>query len=374
MRTDVIVIGAGIAGASAAAELAKFGSVALLEREERPGYHTTGRSAAMLMAGYGETVFRILTTLSEPFLRAPPTGFASTDLLKPRGCLYVGADGEEELIARSGTEMRSLRADIEDVTPAWIAARVPIMRPERLCGGLWDATSAEIDVHALHEGYLRSFRRSGGTLVTNCDAARFERKDTTWQVRAGDELFEAPVVVNAAGAWADGVAAAMGAKPKGVTPYRRTAVLIDPPQGLPIDAWPLVIHADEAYYFKPDAGKILLSPADEMPMPPCDVQPEELDVAVAVDRFVTSTTLSVKRITHSWAGLRSFAPDRRPIAGFDPDVEGLFWLAGQGGSGIMSAPALARAAALLVNGKAWPAEFSALGLEPAMLSPARFGG
>jgi len=372
VKAEFIVIGAGMAGASAAYELAKLGTVALIEREERPGYHTTGRSAAMLMSGYGKPEFRVLTDLSEPFLREPPQGFSESALLARRGCLYVGAIGEAEQIDAAMSEMSSLRSDLLRVDAAWIVDAVPIMRGDRLTGGIWDATASEINVHAMHEGYLRGLRRAGGTLVTGLDGATFERNGSGWRVTAGDRIFEAPVVIDAAGAWADSVAVAMGAKPREIMPLRRTAVLVDPPRGSDIGSWPLVIHVGESYYFKPDAGRILISPADETPMAPCDVQPDEFDIAVGIDRFEQATTLKVNRITHRWAGLRSFAPDRKPVVGFDPDVEGLFWLAGQGGNGIMTAPAFARITAALASGSPWPAEFSEAGLAEQSLSPRRF--
>ncbi len=372
MKTDYIVIGAGMAGASAAFELAKLGTVALLEREERPGYHTTGRSAAMLMGGYGAPEFRALTALSDFFLHQPPQGFTETSLLKQRGCLYVGDAGEAQEVAVELAEMLRVQSGVELVDADWIIDRVPIMRRERLSVGIWEAAACEIDVHAVHEGFLRGFRRLGGTLATGCEISSFERKGSAWRVTAGDRTFEAPTIINAAGAWADSVAVAMGANPKQITPLRRTAVLVDPPPGIEIGEWPLVIHVAESYYFKPDAGKILISPADETPMEPCDVQPDEFDVAVAVDRYEQFTTQKVNRITHRWAGLRSFAPDRKPVAGFDPDIEGLFWLAGQGGSGIMTSPALARVTATLAGGRPWPAEFSDAGLKAEALSPSRF--
>jgi D-arginine dehydrogenase len=372
MKTDFIVIGAGMAGASAAHELAKLGTVALLEREERAGYHTTGRSAAMLMGGYGEPEFMALTHLSEPFLRAPPPEFTDTPLLRKRGCLYVGASEEARLVAKLAAEMLDVKADITLVDADWIVDRVPIMRRDLLSAGVWEAAASEVDVHALHEGYLRGFRRAGGTLVTGCNILALERNGSVWRVKTTEGTFDAPVVVNAAGAWADTVAVEMGAQPKQITPMRRTVVLVDPPPGIEIGQWPLVIHVAESYYFKPDAGKILISPADKTPMPPCDVQPDEIDVAVAIDRLEQVTTLKVGRVTHRWAGLRSFAPDRKPVVGFDPDVEGLFWLAGQGGSGIMTAPALARVTGALLSKNPWPSQFSDAGLSPDALSPRRF--
>ena len=372
MRTDFIVVGAGIAGASAAFELAKTNSVTLLEREERPGYHTTGRSAAMIMGGYGEPEFRALTQLSEDFLCHPFPGFTETPLLKARGCVYVGAEDEKTLVEEALAGMRDAGCTVSQVDADWIARRIPIARRESMASGIWEEGAREIDVHALHEGFLRGYRNLRGTLVTDCGECHFDRSGGLWSTRVREDVFEAPVVINAAGAWADAVGTQMGGRPKGIMPLRRTAVLVDPPLNVDVAAWPLVIHVAEDYYFKPDAGKILISPADETPTQPCDAQPEELDVAIGIDRFERVTTCSVKRITHRWAGLRSFAPDRRPVVGFDPDVDGLFWLAGQGGSGIMTSPALARLTAELGRGRSWPFEFSDAGVTAASLSPARF--
>ena len=193
-------------------------------------------------------------------------------------------------------------------------------------------------------------------------------------MRTGGTSFAAPVVVNAAGAWADVVAELAGARPIGLQPMRRTALLVDPPEGVRIDDWPMVIDVEETFYFKPDAGLLLLSPADETPSPPCDAQPEALDVAVAIDRVQTATTLEVRRVRHRWAGLRSFVADRAPVAGWDPEAAGFFWLAGQGGYGIQTAPAMARTAAALLQNEALPGDLVDAGVDPRALSPERLQG
>jgi D-arginine dehydrogenase len=248
---------------------------------------------------------------------------------------------------------------------------VPILRREWLAGAAIDESGCDMDVAAIHQGYLRMARRAGAQLALDAFELAIQRQGGVWRLRsrAGDS--SAPLLVNATGAWADVVAESAGARRVGLQPMRRTALMLPLPQGMEVGDWPLTIDIDETVYFKPDAGQLLLSPANEDPMPPCDVAPEELDVALAVHRFETLTTLQVARINRRWAGLRSFVADRSPVAGFDPQIEGFFWLAGQGGYGIQMAPALARAAAALLLGQGLPADIAAQGVCACELSPAR---
>ena len=261
------------------------------------------------------------------------------------------------------------------VHPVQLPARAlelcPILRPEAVAAALLEPDAADIDVDALHQGFLRRLRQRGGVVLTRRRVERLGRRNGLWLAEAGGERFAAPVVVNAAGAWADIVAALAGLAPLGLTPKRRTALLVEPPAGVDPAPWPAVVDIDETFYFKPDAGLLLLSPADETPSEACDAQPEEWDVAVAVDRVEQATSLRVRAVRHRWAGLRTFLADRTPAAGFDPAADGFFWLAGQGGYGIQTAPALARMAAALVLGEAPAADLLAAGVEPAALSPAR---
>jgi D-arginine dehydrogenase len=229
----------------------------------------------------------------------------------------------------------------------------------------------DIDVHALHQGFLRGLRARDGVLVCNAEVRALARYRGHWRAQTSVGEFEAPLLVNAAGAWADEIGRLAGAKPIGLVPKRRTAITFDPPAGTVIEHWPAVIDIDEEWYFKPDAGRVLASPADETPSPPCDAQPDEYDVAVLVDRLARATTLQVPRIRARWAGLRSFVADRTIVAGFDDEEPGLFWLAGQGGYGIQTAPAVARGAAALINGEAVPADIAVLGVDAAVLSPRR---
>ena len=250
-------------------------------------------------------------------------------------------------------------------------ARVPVFRAGYLGGAALEEGSADIDVHALHQGFLRLARAHGASLHCSTPVEALERARGRWRLETRAGAIEAPVIVDAAGAWGDELARRAGVAPLGLQPLRRTALTIAPPAGMDAAAWPAAIDIDEQFYFKPDAGALLLSPADETPSAPCDAQPEELDVALAVDRFEQATGQPVRRVTHRWAGLRTFAPDRTPVVGFDPKVEGFFWLVGQGGFGIQTAAALGRVAAALAAGEAMPADVAAQGVAAAMLAPAR---
>jgi D-arginine dehydrogenase len=268
-------------------------------------------------------------------------------------------------IRRSGGKLTELDAR---------AARmlVPLLRDDHLVAGALDNDAMDIDVATLHHGYLRGARAAGAKLLTNCTVRAAERHGGRWSLVLGDDTVTAPALVNAAGAWADEVASICDASRVRLQPMRRTAVLVDAPTGVDVRDWPAVIDADEQFYFKPDAGKLLLSPADETPVPPCDVQPDDLDIAIGVDRVQRALHLEVRHIRHRWAGLRTFAPDRTPVVGYDSRVSGFFWCAGQGGYGIQSAPALARTAAALARGEEPPADVLTEGLVADNLSPHRF--
>jgi D-arginine dehydrogenase len=344
---DILVIGAGMAGASAAYELAGERRVIVLEQEETPGFHSTGRSAALFSETYGNATVRALSRASRPFLTAPPDGFCETPLLSPRGAMFVASEAERGHLEAQAAE----DPDAFDwLSAAEALARVPALRPEAAIAGLYEAGAMDIDVAALHQGYLRGLRQRGGRVVTDAAVASLSRAGGQWTASTGAGAFAAPVVVNAAGAWADKVSALAGLAPLGLAPKRRTVALIDGPPDVDFAAWPLTIEAGETWYFKPDAGRLLISPADETDTEPCDAQPEDLDVAIAVDRIEQATSLQVRRVTHRWAGLRTFAPDRTPVCGFDPRVEGFFWLAGQGGYGIQTAAALAQRTTRLIGG------------------------
>ncbi len=367
---DVIILGAGMAGASLAAELAPHRQVLLLELEEQPGRHATGRSAAMFFESYGNATVRALTRASRAFFEHPPDGFAGAPLLSPRSALFV-CDAPRLDALRRLLDKPDTSATLRALTVAQGLALCPILRPAWLAGAAIDETGSDIDVAAVHQGCLRLARRAGARVVLDAFETAIALGPQGWCVRTRAGDFEAPVLVNATGAWADAVARTAGVPPVGLQPMRRTAVTLPAPAGCDIAAWPLVMDIDEQFYFKPDAGQLLLSPANEDPMDPCDAAPDEMDIAIAVDRFEAATTVPVRKINHRWAGLRSFVADRSPVAGFDPAAEGFFWLAGQGGYGIQMAPALARTAAALLLGRPLPADIAAQGVRAEDLSPSR---
>ena len=369
-KADAIVVGAGIAGASAAYELAATHRVLLLEREAQPGLHATGRSAAIFSEIYGNAIVRGLSRASRAFLFSPPVGFAEAPLVSPRATLFV-APAEQVAALRAMRDDADVAAGTEPMSAMEAIARVPILEPSRVVEALYEPGACDIDVNGLHQGFLRGFKARGGALICDVRIDAIDAKGDIWRVIAGEVVYEAPVLVNAAGAWVDAVAKLAGVAPIGIEPKRRTVVLIDAPKEHDIRAWPLTIDADETFYFKPDAGRILVTPADETPSAPCDAQPEELDVALAIDRFESMTTMRVRRVVHKWAGLRSFAADRTPVAGFDEARPGFFWLAGQGGYGMQSSSAMARIAAALIRGEDVPADIRAEGVTAAALAPAR---
>jgi D-arginine dehydrogenase len=372
-RYDVVIVGGGIAGAGAGYELARAGKkVVLLERESQPGYHTTGRSAALFAETYGNATIRALTVASRDFLMNPPGGFAAVPILTPRGALHIGNAEQAAELDRKFDDMCRLVPSVKRLGAAETQALMPVLKREAVAGGaLSEPDAMDIEVHALHNGLLRGMTAAGGRLVTDAEVTGLAQAGSDWQVDSSKGVFLAPVVVNAAGAWTDRVAGLAGVKPIGLKPKRRTAVTFDPPNGTDIHAWPMVIDADEEWYFKPDAGRILLSPCDETDSEPCDAQPDEMDIAIAVDRLETVSTLQVRRLAAKWAGLRSFVEDRTVVCGFDAEKPGFFWLAAQGGYGIQTSAAMARVAGALAQGRSLPQDVIDLGVTEADLSPAR---
>ncbi len=371
MSIEFLVIGGGIAGASAAYALAENGAgrVLLLERESQPGYHSTGRSAALYTENYGNAVIRALVKASKPFLLGPPEGFAEHAILTRRGAMMVAREDQDAAMDQALAFAAETGVEAPEVDPAQALDIHGGLNPAYSSRAMFEPDAMDIDVHALHQGFLRGLKALGGVVTTNADVTGLRRQGGTWTVETRDDTFSAPVVINAAGGWADEIAAMAGLAPVGLVPKRRTVITFDPPDGTRVERWPMVIDVDEEFYFKPDAGRILASPADETPVPPSDVQPEELDVAVAVDRVERATVLQVRRIASKWAGLRTFAPDKTPVVGMDPDGEGFLWLAGQGGYGIKTSPALGRVAAALAVGAGIPGDIA---VEPSDLAPDRF--
>ena len=370
-RFDFLVIGAGMAGAAAAYCLAERGRVAVLEQEDAAGYHSTGRSAAMYMETYGGPLTRGLTTAGRAFLADPPAGFAEAPLLGPQQVLYIGRADQLEALDRLYDENSPLVPSLARLDAAEALGQPVPLREDYVAGGVLEPESLEIDVAALHQGYLRGLRARGGRLLTEAGVSALARNGDLWHAETPAGAFAAPVVVNAAGAWCDAVAALAGVAPIGLEPKRRTAFIFDGPADGGVDQWPMVHDIDDAFYLKPDAGRLLASPADETPSDPCDAYPEELDIAIGADRIMQAMTLEIRHIRNKWAGLRSFVRDRQPVAGFDVAAEGFFWLAGQGGAGIMTAPALGAITAAVAAGDPVPEEAAARGITAAQLSPGR---
>ncbi|MBU1359176.1 MAG: FAD-binding oxidoreductase [Gammaproteobacteria bacterium] len=368
---DFLIIGGGIAGASVAYWLAPHGRVVMLEREDQPGYHSTGRSAALFMESYGTPQVRALTMASRAFLQQPPTGFSDQPLLGRRGAMMVAAPGQQALLDEHWDVLRALSPDARRLTSAEACELFPALRPECLIGALYEPDAADMDVHAIHQGYLRGMRRSGGQLVCNAEVTAIERHGADWQVQCHDAVYRAPVVINAAGAWVDRVARMAQVEPIGIVPRRRSAFTFSAPPDMDCTGWPMAFGAAEDWYIKPDAGVLLGSPANADAVDPQDVQPEEMDIALAIDRIEANTTLAIRRPIRTWAGLRSFVSDGDLVGGFDDAQAGFFWVAAQGGYGIQTSAAMGESCAALARGLPVPAHPASFGLTAEMLGPAR---
>ncbi|MFU1476236.1 NAD(P)/FAD-dependent oxidoreductase [Roseovarius sp. C7] len=363
MSFDAIIIGGGIAGISAGAELARDMSVCVLEAEDQLAYHSTGRSAAIFIRNYGNTVLRQLNALAHPTL----AGETSDDnVLSPRGELLLALDHQLDALEDylAGTET------IERLSPEQALELVPVLRRDRIAAAVFEQDAQDIDVDRLLQSYARALRARGGEIRTGQRVTGLARENGLWQVATHDATLAAPIIVNAAGAWADELAGLAGIPGVGLQPMRRSAVIMDVPEATgPVDRWPLfgaMIEDADGWYAKPEAGRLMISPADEDPVPPGDAWPDDMVLAEGLYRFEQMVDIPVIRPSHSWAGLRSFVPDRTPVLGLDPASEGFFWLAGQGGYGVQTAPAMAALArAALTSG------IADAGLATA-LSPARF--
>jgi len=368
---DFVVIGGGIAGASVAYWLAPHGRVALLERESQPGYHSTGRSAALYMPSYGPPQVRALTCASRAFFEGSSAGFSEHAVLSARGALMVAAAGQEARLDAHWEVLRAVCPDARRLTPRQACSMVPALREDPLRGAVFEPDAFDMDVHAIHQGFLRGVRVAGSRVVCDAEVTGLEFEHGRWQLQSTAGRYVAPVVVNAAGAWVDEIARLAGVAPIGIEPRRRSAFTFSPPAGLDTRGWPMVIGADEDWYLKPDAGMLLGSPANADPVGAHDVQPEELDIALAIDRIEAFTTLRIRRPTRTWAGLRSFVADGDLVGGFDDGVPGFFWLAAQGGYGIQTSPAMGQACAALARGRPIPDELARFGVCARHLSPAR---
>jgi D-arginine dehydrogenase len=345
---DAVVIGAGIAGASAAAHLAADHRVALVEAEESAGYHSTGRSAAIWILNYGPPSVVAMTGASRPFFENPPPGFADVPLMSRRGVMFLAPPDQVDALGALFAGGSGLR----EVTPEQARDRVPAIRPGYAVAAAIEDDAFDMDVAALHQGFLRQLRARDGVLALRSRAGRIERAAGAWRVEvSGGVVFSAPVIVNAAGAWGDVVGKIAGVAPIGLQPCRRTGVIIDPAPWRATD-WPMINDVAHTWYARPEARvKLMVSPADETPMEPQDIQPDELDVAIAIDSMQQALDIEVRRVEHSWAGLRSFLPDRNFALGWDVAAEGFFWNIGQGGYGIQTSPTAWRLVADLVAGR-----------------------
>lgn len=370
-HSDFLVIGAGIAGAAAAMELAATGKVTMVEMEERPGYHSSGRSAALYTPNYGPAVVRAIIAFSTAFYRDPPAGFAAHPLLSPRQAItFVGSGGEERIDKFIALATRD--TPTHEISPAEACERAPLLKRDVVARAMLDPHVMDMDAHAIHQGFLRAFKSRGGMLATDQRITAVERSNGLWRaVGKAGAVFAAPILVNAAGAWADEIGQMAGLPPIGLQPKRRTAIIIGGDSALAPANLPAVDDGISEAYVKPDAGRLMSSLGDATPSPPCDAQPEDLDMAMIVDWLERHTHLSVRRIEHSWAGLRSFVADDSPVVGFDSAAQGFFWLAGQGGYGIMLAAALGRITHDLIRGGRLAGAYLDKGITESALSPAR---
>lgn len=365
-QIDCLVVGAGIAGLSAAARIAAHRSVIVCEAEGAVGIHASGRSAAFAHFDMESAIVRALTAASLPLLQELGA--------KPHPALFVALDGQLEKLDQLETNYRKWAPGIERLDPVQACELVPVLKQdsEGIVGALLDSDGRKLDAHALLEGHRKALRVSGGELTVGAPVKAIRRNSDRWIVDTPGQSYSAKVIVNAAGAWADHVASLAGVEPVGIQPLRRTVITFDVPADMDVSRWPFTKTVGTGFYIEPEgSGRLLACPMDEHPSDPCDSQPEEEDIALTAWRVEQATTLEIKRIASKWAGLRSFAPDREPVVGFDPDASGFFWLAGQGGFGLQTSPAMALTAEALICQLGWPEELRAVSVAPAQLSPAR---
>src|SRR5690242_225390 len=353
MNADILIIGGGVAGLSAAAMLSEQAKILVLEAEEQIGFHSSGRSATMLHYALGDRLVRALTLASRPFFDDPPDDFGDTPLGHRMAVLVHAREDERDALDALAGDISHF-AEIERLDAAGVHQLCPLLREDALYG-IADLNGIRLDPHAMLQGNLRQLRSRGGTLRTGARIARIEHSGGAWAVTSEKgEAFSAPILINAAGSWADEVAKLAGVRPLGLQPMRRTIITFDAPPGTALDDLPFTKTIGDELYFAPESGRLFASPMDEVPSEPCDAQPGEYEVALAAHRMEERTTVAVRQIHSKWAGLRTFTSDRHPAVGFAPDAEGFFWLAGQGGFGLQTSPAIARIAASLISGQPWP--------------------
>jgi D-arginine dehydrogenase len=364
---DFLVVGAGIAGASIAAHLAKTHSVLLVDMEERAGYHTTSRSAASYEPNYGPVPMLALTRASHDFFMQPPPGFAEAAVFTPRGSLFLEAEGQ----ADKTEYLLSKSSGLTELSMAQTRELFPVLKPDYAKRSFLDGMTGDLDVDLLHRGYLRMLKECGGKVMLSAPLQLGEYSGSAWNIRCGGTDITATVIVNAAGAWGDVVAKLCGVTPVGLTPKRRSIGVIPMPADVDFARWPMVTDIGETWYAKPQSGKMIVSSADATPVQPHDAYADDMAIAEGIDRMMAATTIEVERLEHSWGGLRTFAPDGSPVIGFDPPTEGFFWLVGQGGYGIQSAPGLSAMAADMARGLPISQAIIDLGLNRADIAPER---
>ncbi|MCO5154273.1 MULTISPECIES: NAD(P)/FAD-dependent oxidoreductase [unclassified Shinella] len=373
MRTfDIAIIGGGIAGLSLAYFLSPFRSVVVLEQEGALGYHSTGRSAAEFTLRDNAPLVNALARASHDFLMQPPEGFADVPLLIERGSIILGTAEKTALVRARFEAAKALGVAVEWLDEAAMLARAPMLDPAYAAAAYFDPDYWDIEVDALLQAYARHARRNGAQILEGQTFSGARRVAGAWRIETGGDTISAGTLVNAAGGWADAVAALSGVAPAGIVPHRRTAITVDLPGGIDASRLPEINEIEELFYFKPEGGRLLASPADATPCEPADVQPEELDIAYAAHYVEEVTTLSVRRVFKSWAGMRSFSADRLPVIGPAKDEPSFFWLAGQGGYGILTSPALGSLSAALLTGSSMPEPLAREGITAETFSPSRF--
>ncbi len=372
MDADFLIIGAGIAGAGLAYRLAPHGRTVILDMEEQAGYHTTGRSAAFYAETYGGPKLQPLTSASKEFLTSPPDGFADARLMNQLGAIHVFRENQRAQAEAVFEEMHAALPGVRLLDAAEVRERAPHLKPDAFAGGIDDPDCGDLDVAALHQGYLRAAKKLGAEVLLGAGLEAAAHDGTFWHVRTRTGQVKARVMINCAGAWADDIAKRSGVKPLGLKPLRRTIITVPKQDGMPFDRHgPVIIDVDEEFYFKPEGKGYLVSPADETESHPCDAQPELEDVAVAAMRFEEATGIAVEKIDAKWAGLRTFAPDKAPVIGYDAGQPAFFWNVGQGGYGIQTSPAWSELAASLVLKQNVPDRLARHGVKAAMYWPDR---
>ncbi|MCP4486274.1 MAG: FAD-binding oxidoreductase [Gammaproteobacteria bacterium] len=364
-NADVLIIGGGIAGIGAAAMLSDHVSVVLLETEDQCGYHTSGRSAAMYVPSYGGSEINQLAIASETYLASPPEQVCQSSLLSPRGLMLVSEEGEDALM----DEHLAAHPGVQEISVSDALGKVPILRGDAVSRACIEPLAQDIDTDLLLQSWVRHCRRQGGAILTGQAVNAIQQNNGVWLVGTSAETFEAPVIVNAAGAWADQLALLAGVSAVGMKPCRRSAALISLPAEHDVDNWPMFFPLSEGWYAKPMGGKLMVSPADEEPMEPHDAFAEDMTILEGIDRFEHAVTITVERVEHSWAGLRTFVADKVPVVGWDVNTNGFFWLAGQGGYGFQTAPAMSQLATAIITEQNLSETQNGLA---SLLSPQRF--